>query len=45
LQSADFHVIMKGGLLYIFQPDSFFCEKSASLGHISGWDRVYSTGM
>lgn len=36
---------MEGGLLYIFQSDSFFCEKSASLGHISGWDRVSSTGM
>ena len=36
---------MKGGLLYIFQSGGLFGGKSASLGHISGWDRVSSTGM
>lgn len=42
---AEFCDIIKDGLLYIFQSGGLSGGKSASLGHISGWDRVLSTGM
>ena len=42
---AEFCDIIEDGLLYIFQSGGLSSGKSASLGHISGWDRVSSTGM
>ena len=45
MQSADFRVIIKNGLLYTFRSGGLFGGKSASLWHISGWDRVSSTSM
>ena len=42
---AEFCDIIEDGLLYIFQSGGLSGGKSASLGHISGWDRVSSTGM
>ena len=42
---AEFCDIIEDGLLYIFQSGGLLGGKSASLGHISGWDRVSSTGM
>jgi len=45
LYFAEFCDIIKDSLLYIFQSGGLSGGKSASLGHISGWDRVSSTGM
>lgn len=42
---AEFCDIIEDGLLYIFQSGGLSGGKSASLGHILGWDRVSSTGM
>ena len=45
LYFAEFCDIIENGLLYIFQSGGLSGGKSASFEHISGWDRVLSTGM
>lgn len=42
---AEFCDIIEDSLLYIFQSGGLLGGKSAFEVHISGWDRVISSGM